>query len=438
MKVKSILYSLVLTLLVLNSCKQQTDSHQATFITTKGHQFIKNGKSYYFVGTNYWYGGILASEGRGGDRERLIKELDLMKQVGIDNLRILAGAEGPDNEPYRVTPALQLSPGVYNDTLLTGLDFLLNEMSKRNMLAILYLNNTWEWSGGYAQYLSWNGYGDYPYPQLTSWPEFMSFASQFHTCKPCMEQYREHIKFMLTRTNTINGRKYTDDPTIMTWEIANEPRALSDENKENFALWIKETADYIKSIDTNHLVTTGTEGKHGCEEDMELFKTIHSYTSVDYLTMHIWPKNWGWLNCEDIPGTIDTSITLTKEYMLAHIEIANELNKPIVFEEFGLPRDHHLFNFVDSTNARDKYFEFAFKIVEQNAQTNGALAGTNFWAFGGYGRHIGDNPFWKQGDDLLGDPPQEEQGLNSVFDVDNTMKLILEHAENLRSEINNQ
>jgi mannan endo-1,4-beta-mannosidase len=28
------------------------------------------------------------------------------------------------------------------------------------------------------------------------------------------------------------------------------------------------------------------------------------------------------------------------------------------------------------------------------------------------------------GDDYLGDPPQEEQGLNSVFDTDSTIELI--------------
>ena len=141
----------------------------------------------------------------------------------------------------------------------------------------------------------------------------------------------------------------------MTWELANEPRALSKENKENFAQWVKTTADFIKSLDPNHLVTTGTEGSWGCEEDINLFKQIHSYNSVDYMTMHIWPKNWGWIDCERISETLDSAIVLTDQYMESHFNVAKELNKPIVFEEFGLPRDHHEYNTDDSTTARDKY-----------------------------------------------------------------------------------
>ncbi|WP_159519204.1 glycoside hydrolase 5 family protein [Sunxiuqinia indica] len=416
---------------ILGSCSQPKTSDP--FVKRQGHQLTVNDDPYYFVGTNYWYGAILASTGQGGDRARLIKELDMMKQHGITNLRILAGAEGPNNEPYRVTPALQLSPGIYNDTLLDGLDFLMVELGKRKMYAVLFLNNSWEWSGGFSQYLNWSGYGDIPYPQIAphTWPEFMSFSGQFINCEPCQEKFQNHIRFLLSRTNQYNGKKYVDDPAIMTWEIANEPRAFSDANKSRFAEWIRETAAFIKSIDPNHLVTTGSEGQWGCEGDMELFRKIHDDPNIDYLTMHTWPKNWNWLDSDHIAETVDTSIVLTKKYMTDHIEVARQLNKPIVLEEFGLPRDHHTFGPDDTTTARDKYYGAAFKLVEKSEQNGDVLAGSNFWAFAGLGRHSGDDPYWKLGDDLMGDPPQEPQGLNSVYDIDSTMDLIKEHANKL-------
>lgn len=425
-------YFILLITFILVGC----NASDTTDLSVKraGNQFVVDGQPYYFVGTNYWYGAVLGSTGEGGNRERLIKELDLMQEVGINNLRILVSAEGPNNQPYRVTPAGQMSPGVYNDTIFDGLDFLLNEMAKRKMYAILYLHNTWEWSGGYAQYVNWNGYGDIPYPQIepNTWPQFMAYAAQFHSCEPCMEQFQNHIKYVLSRTNRYNQKQYTNDPTIMTWEIANEPRALTEENKERFAQWIAETAAYIKSIDAKHLVTTGTEGKHGCEQDMELFKSIHADPNIDYLTMHIWPKNWGWLDANNILGTIDSCIVLAGKYMNDHIVVADALNKPIVFEEFGLPRDNHSFLPDDGTVARDKYYQEAFELVEVHAKKGGTLAGSNFWAFAGYGRPaLDENPFWEPGDDLMGDPPQEEQGLNSVYDTDATMQLIQNHAKNL-------
>ena len=69
-----------------------------------------------------------------------------MKSMGIDNLRILVGADGERGVKTKVEPTLQIAPGVYNDTILAGLDYLLKEMGKRKMVAVLYLNNSWEWS----------------------------------------------------------------------------------------------------------------------------------------------------------------------------------------------------------------------------------------------------------------------------------------------------
>ena len=57
---------------------------------------------------------------RGGNRERLLRELDYLKALGINNLRVLVGADGKDGIPTKAEPALQVEAGVYNDTILTG------------------------------------------------------------------------------------------------------------------------------------------------------------------------------------------------------------------------------------------------------------------------------------------------------------------------------
>ena len=83
MKYSLKLQLVALSALLLLSCTKPT------FVTVKDGQFVRNGKPYTYIGTNFWYGAILGSEGQGGNRERLCRELDAMKQVGIDNLRIL-------------------------------------------------------------------------------------------------------------------------------------------------------------------------------------------------------------------------------------------------------------------------------------------------------------------------------------------------------------
>ena len=99
---------------------------QQTRITVKGTQFYKGNKPYAYIGTNYWYGSLLASK-KVGDRKRLLRELDLMKKNGIDNLRILVGGDGGKYD-FTVRPALQYEQGKYDADLLDGLDFLIAEM----------------------------------------------------------------------------------------------------------------------------------------------------------------------------------------------------------------------------------------------------------------------------------------------------------------------
>ena len=70
-----------------------------------------------------------------------------------DMLAAEVGAEGQEGTPYKVAPVLQPEPGVYDGALLQGLDWLMAELGRRDMSAVLYLNNTWEWSGGYGTYL---------------------------------------------------------------------------------------------------------------------------------------------------------------------------------------------------------------------------------------------------------------------------------------------
>lgn len=402
------------------------------FVKVENAQFTFGGKPYYYIGTNFWYGAIIGSKGKDGDRARLIKELDFMKKAGINNLRVMVGAEGPEDNQYRVQPSLQPEPGKYNHELLDGLDFLMSEMGKRNMVAVLALNNSWDWSGGFGQYLEWNGYGDALCIKdpTNEWNKYQAYESQFHTCAKCIEQYHNHIRFILGRTNSYTKKKYTDDPAIMAWEIGNEPRAFGNASIPAFEKMIKETSVLIKSIDKNHLLTTGSEGEMGSEGSMDLFERIHAIPEMDYLTFHIWPLNWGWIKQKDIAGTVDNAIEKTNVYIVKHIKIAEKLHKPLIAEEFGLPRDKYNFEPTDPATFRDKYYENIFKQVAENAKNNGILVGANFWSWGGFGRpsHV----WYERGDNYLGDPPCEEQGVNSVYNTDSTVKIITKYNKQIR------
>src|SRR5512140_3221031 len=79
------------------------------FVRVRGGEFVAGGRPYHFVGVNYWYGMNLAATGPQG-RARLVRELDALQKLGVNNLRILAASEGPAGEPQRVQPAVQNKP----------------------------------------------------------------------------------------------------------------------------------------------------------------------------------------------------------------------------------------------------------------------------------------------------------------------------------------
>ena len=418
---------LTVLLFLLGACAPKPAEHSFIKVNADG-QFVRDGKPYYFVGANFWYGAILGSEGEGGNRERLHKELDFLKSIGINNLRVLVGADGENGIKTRVEPSLQVAPGVYNDTILAGLDYFMNELRERDMTAVLYWNISREWSGGYSVYLQWSGHGVAVVPAVDGWPAYMEYVKQFPQSDSAKALFANHVNYIVSRTNRYNQIKYVDDPTIMSWQIGNEPRAFSDENKEPFARWMADVAAQIKSLDPNHMVSSGSEGSWGCEMDMNLFEKIHADPNINYLNIHIWPYNWSWVKADSLKELLPRAKENTKKYIDDHMVIARKYSKPIVLEEFGFPRDGFSFSKEAPTTARDEYYRYVFDLIRQDRESGGLFAGCNFWAWGGFAGQNPDHVFWEKGDDYTGDPAQEQQGLNSVFATDSTIEII--KAEN--------
>lgn len=393
-------------------------SSQYNYVRVQGTHFILDNKPYYFIGTNFWYGCYIGSTGQTGGRDRLIRELDRLKANGIDNLRILGASEASTNQEV-VKPAIQISPGVYDDSLLIGLDFLLSEMGKREMKAVVFLNNDWNWSGGMFQYLTWFSGGG------NKWD-----VSPFYRNASAKAAFKQYITHLITRQNTITGLYYYEDPVIMAWELANEPRPGNNLTYVNsFYQWIDSTAKYIHSLDINHLVTTGNEGTKGCNDSSNIFLNAHRSSFIDYATIHVWALNWGWINPDNMSGTYSNAVSLARAYIRNHIGYARQLNKPLTMEEFGFPRDNEEYS-PDSTAAyRDSYYTDLLRLIYDSAAAGAPIAGSNFWGWGGEGRSPNTDYIWRTGDPFVCDPPMEAQGLNSVFDTDSsTINIIKEHS----------
>jgi mannan endo-1,4-beta-mannosidase len=406
------------------------------YIRVQGTHFTHNEKPYYYVGTNMWYGCYLGSPGATGNRARLVRELDSLKAFGLTNLRILAGSEY-SQKIRAVKPAILREPGVVDDSLLLGLDFVLSEMAKRRMKAVLYLTNYWEWSGGMSQYVAWADKSPTLDPEVDGWGKFMNYSATFYKNVKANELFRTYVKSIVTRVNAYNGRKYFEDPAIMSWQLANEPRPGTDSegsvNLPYFYTWIDETAGYIRSLDTNHLISSGNEGLAGSLQNVECYVTAHKSKNIDYCTIHVWPLNWGWFDPKKFEETLPGSQEKAIAYIGQHLQYARQLQKPLVMEEFGLGRDTGAFAPGTPTTARDRYFTKLFSVMYDSARAGSPMAGSNFWAWGGEGRTPNADAMWKKGDSFVGDPPQEPQGVNSIFNTDtSTLNILRENASRMR------
>ena len=228
-----------------------------SFVTVKDRTFYRDSKPYYFLGTNFWYGFNLAAE----NMTRLQIELNQLRSLGITNLRIMASSQGPNSEPYRMLDPMELDKdGNLSEYYLKGLDNLLVKIKEYGMTAVVPLNNFWYWSGGFAQYVHWHCDPEpipYPYGDV-EWRKIVIYTKKFYTCENATKQYLKFYDTLANRVNTVTNIAYKDDPTIMAWQLANEP--WPDDLGEVYSNWVKETIEHIKSIDSNHLVSIGIEG----------------------------------------------------------------------------------------------------------------------------------------------------------------------------------
>ena len=410
---------------------------QDRFIRARGMRFLRDGAPYRIVGTNMWYAAYLGAF----NLDRLKRELDRVAALGINNVRILGSSEfSPLKNSVR--PTFRNRTRHFNETLLRGLDHALAEMGRRNISAVIYLTNFWEWSGGMMTYLYWTNGGRYinMNDPAHPWPEFPDMSSQFYGHAAAVRMFDDYVRAVVSRRNSVIGRLYRDDPTILSWQLANEPRpsgsaAAGHRHMKAYLAWIDGSARLIKSLDPNHMVSTGSEGTQGCIDEDHCVANAHRSEAIDYVNAHIWPQNWSWADPRDLAGTWPTVEKNTREYIARQVAIAKRLGKPLVIEEFGMPRDGGSFEPGTPTTYKDRFYQLITGAVIDSVRSGRPLQGCNFWGWGGEGRaQHADHHFVRGDTSYLADPPHEPQGWYSVYDTDaSTQSVIRNYAAALRT-----
>jgi len=286
------------------------------FVTINGNNFTLGGTPYKFIGMNSYYLVDYATNHTYDDdgnkidnsREYVLEVLNEMHYLNINMLRTWANMQCGNNETgYSVWDCEKIGghynafevnkTGNYNEEMFKALDWLISEASKRDIRVMLVLVNNWNDYGGMRWYVQQSPTTDKTYENITDYddPHYWEFHDQFYTDSNCKQYYKNYISHLLNRKNTITGVYYKDDPTIFALALANEPRAKTDgtESQQKIINWATEMTDYIRTIDTKHLVTLGIEG-FGDPFEGTSFIDDQNTTGVNFTTYNLNPYQWDW------------------------------------------------------------------------------------------------------------------------------------------------
>jgi mannan endo-1,4-beta-mannosidase len=368
------------------------------FVRAEGSKFTLGGRDFVFAGWNQWEVLEAASDAPPPfrhlplpGREHVVRQMNEAVANGLKVVRMWA---------HTITPghAMQPEPGAFDEDILEGMDFVMDEARKRGLKIIWAVSDNWYDVGGLNQFVRWS-------PTARAKEDFFTDA-KVH------ELYVRTFETIATRVNTINGVAYRDDPTIMAWNLANEARCPGCDPSVMQA-WIEKTCAAFKAIDANHLIGVGHEGFHGVGSGMEDrnpgnggsrwaaregqdFLRNAATPCVDYVGVHVWPDDWNL-------KTVD----FLKKYVEEHARDANEAikspKKPFILEEFGkiVDRNDPRQNRENErggrrTRERDEYFAAGFDVAEKLA-SEGLLAGTLFWHW--YDRGVGPGKYGVRSND---------------------------------------
>ncbi|RZC88372.1 hypothetical protein C5167_016173 [Papaver somniferum] len=256
------------------------------FVRTRGTRFMVNGKPLYLNGFNAYWLMSMASE-PSCDKGKVTDTFEEASRLKMNLVRTWAFSDGTSYKP------LQSSPGSYNEETFKGLDDVISEAKRNGIYLILSLVNNYDDYGGRKQYVQW----------ARDKGQYLQSDDDFYTNPLTREFYKNHVKAVLTRNNSITGVAYKDDPTIFAWELMNEPRCQSDLSGKTLQNWIAEMARHVKSIDSNHLLEIGLEGYYGesVPERKQYnpgyqvgtdFISNNQIPEIDFTTIHLYPDQW--------------------------------------------------------------------------------------------------------------------------------------------------
>ena len=318
------------------------------------YQWSPTGTNAYYMSAGFWL-----------SRDEILRQMEYHASKGVNAMRVFLA--------FDFDPAgTQTSWGVFNEQALVNIDHVFAAAAMHGIRIIPVLSNYWPFVGGIQSWV--DNYVKATPGALPNQPR-----EAFYTNSAIKEMFKTWVKLVVTRVNTFTGVPYNQDPTVLAWELMNEPH--TDDGFETklrlppgsiLCAWVSEMTSFIKSLDENHLIATGEEGYRS---DLTADASSHSWlnnglkggdfvcntcrTGITLATVHCYPDSWafnsltyGWLGENFIADRRRVALSCG-----SGVGAFGNTGKPVpaIMEEFGMgsktPATH-------STPDRDTLFGY--------------------------------------------------------------------------------
>jgi mannan endo-1,4-beta-mannosidase len=322
-----------------SAAKQRTAMPKgSTFVVTDGTNFTLAGRSFFVTGVNNHYLTY-------GTDVEMTRVLDDAVHLGANTVRLflqpVIGSLDDSNptiwdwkkEGHTSDLAVNGTYFLYWDSKqnrmaindgpdgLQRVDRVIAEAKERNLKLIIALLDFWGYTGGAQQISAWYIDDDARRPTTPMKPDPVVDWHFFFSDQRTKRDYKQWVKHVLERVNPKTGLQYRADPTIMAWELMNEPATDSDTLRYE---WTAEMSAYVKSIDPNHLIGSGANNP---KSPIDVMKDLVIW-SIDFATWHGYP-----IHQKVTPAQFDTLIPM-------YCRNAALFHKPLLLEEFGYARSN--------------------------------------------------------------------------------------------------
>ncbi len=328
-------------------------SQSPGFVYTEAEKFMLDGRPFYFSGANVYdfftYGSSSGDiETQFMDKDRIDEH---MRRLYVNGIRVVR-LWGFSHEDWHGFEPLK---GVYSEAQFSLFDYIVKSAEANGIKLIIALENYWNDYGGIKDRLKWEGIevaGAGTHDQ-----------GQFFTNESAIQGFKDYVKYFITRKNHYDGVEYRNDPTILAWELMNEPRyqGFGDDLTSNtLRAWVDDMGAFIKSIDSKHLLGTGIEA-HGLKYDFggdegNDFIKIHESPFVDFTSAHPYIRE-SWSNF-----TLEQTMKLMAQWA---DESHNVIKKPLYIGEFNV-----------EIQERFEWWEEMYSFIEENK-----IGASGFWWF---------------------------------------------------------